>query len=253
MCRSMPPTDWPMWRSGLAGWRSSISTVPRACSRSMSIGMAWMIGCWRLVERTASRLALHPARGLAYLTEPASNFAVLQLRTRRTAILFPRARSFRVITGDGAIYCWRFPSVSTDDDIRVAIDVQSPSGDSLTLSVDEAVTSGDIAVLQFEGGSTLRPLTDGLNEVRLSFSDHPASSPRNARLHFLPLAARSLRRERFDSRHPTMCQAISRPCASVRIGAVVGDSNPSIEVGVAGFFSDMGRAFNLTSALAGTE
>ena len=137
--------------------------------------------------------------------------------TPRTTILSLVRNPVRVITGDEQSIAGDSRAFLTDDEIRVAVDVQSPSGDSLTLSVDEAVTSGDIAVLQFEGGSTLRPLTDGLNEVRLS--SPTTRRPRRAApgSRFLPLAARVVRRVRFDSRHPTMCKAISRPCASVRI------------------------------------
>jgi hypothetical protein len=197
------------------------------------------------------RLTLHPARGLGYAADTGGRLAALQLRAPRTNISSLVRNPVRVVAGDEQSIAEDARAFLTDDEVWVTIDVQSPSGEPLVLSIDEAVALGEPTVLRFDNGSGVAPLADGLNELSLTLAHYTASSPRNARLQILStsgavVASRIIRLDLPDYL-PTNLEALQLGPNPAAVTPITGP----VQIGVAGFFSD-GRVFNLTTSGAGT-
>ena len=243
--RSMPTSGWRTSRSARAGWPLSISTVPRACSRSMWIGMAPddRVSGQRLHQRPGSHLI---RRGNRARGRRPARCDLPPAPAGAQPDPLPASNPVPNLTGDEEDILSTGRAFTTDAAVRLAISTTA-AFESVHVVIGEQ-TEGNPS-LSFGNGSATMTVPAGLAEATVHIAR--GAGPAHATLSVVQPDGSVLARASFTLEDPDLTpRALTRLLVAPET-ATLTPSSLQAQLSVGGVFND-GRTYNLTTGASGT-
>jgi hypothetical protein len=199
----------------------------------------------------AERTALALDRGIAFAADGVAGLTTIQLLPPRTSFSTLLRDPVTVLSGEEQDITASPVAYVTDDAVRVTVTAVVPPAAALVLAIEDAGPEGDGPLVSFDGGRLATSLVSGANVVAIN-DNHQSVQP--ARV--VRLVTRTQSGEVIATQKLAFASPNTNGTSLVRLAIgppnpTLSDAQPTLKVGVAGFYAD-GRVFNLTEAASGT-